>query len=279
MIKKSVSSLAFILAIGFIVSAASGQAQAQKTEIDLTRLQTPGSAPSVQISEVKNLGVQGDDATLVIQVKWTATAPQPTHIDGFQMLIEVEYADGSKDKTTPAAATPGQTRLRVLNKGGNLPKRFTVTVVSEFTAPSSSPISVTGEFDLSKGNGFDSHGNSSPQSRGPFLSISEVKKQLLGCSASQDCFDVFWGVSSNQPGIAGVNKFNVDAEFTYRFGQSAGVVRNQSASLDDGSKRQATLKVSGVPTGTGDLSIHVKATVKALVTVATTNTTVKNGSF
>ena len=46
MIKKSVSSLAFILAIGFIVSAAIGQAQAQKTEIDLTRLQTPGSAPS-----------------------------------------------------------------------------------------------------------------------------------------------------------------------------------------------------------------------------------------
>ncbi len=277
MIKKSVSMLTSILAVGLIMSAAVGQAQAQKPEIE--RLQSPAGAPNVQIAQVRNLGIQGDDATLVIEVSWTATAPQTTHINGFQMLIEVEYADRSKNKTAPANATPPRTLLRVLNKGSNLPKRFTITVVSEFTAPSSTPFSVTEEFDLSKGNAFDAHGSSSPQSRGQFLNIAEVKKQTLGCTPNENCFEVSWGVASNVPGIAAVNKFNIEAEFTYKFGQSAGVIRNQSANVDDGSKRQATLKVTDVPSGTGDLSIHVKATVKAFVTIATTKTFVKDGSF
>ncbi len=277
MIKKSVSLLAFILAVGLILSAAIGTARAQKSEIE--HLQSPASAPNVQIAQVRNLGIQGDDATLLIEVIWTATTPQATHINGFQMLIEVEYADRSKDKTAPTNATPPRTLLRVLNKGSNLPKRFTITVVSEFTAPSATPFSVTEEFDLSKGNGFDGHGSSSPQSRGQFLNIAEVKKQLPGCSPNDHCFEVSWSVASNVPGITAVNRFNIEAEFTYKFGQSTGVVRNQSANVDDGSKRQATLKVTDVPSGSGDLSIHVKATVKAFVTVATTKTTVKGGSF
>lgn len=262
------------LAVALIATAVISSAQAQKPVIERLPLV---SAPNVQIGQVRKV-IQGDDATLVIEVSWTAAAPQGTQVKGFQMSIEVTYADGSKDKAAPAAASPGQTRLRILNKGSNLPKRFTITVVSEFTAPSTTPLSVTAEFDLGKANNFDSHGNSAPQSRGQFLSITEVKKQLLGCGTSQDCFDVFWGVSSNVPGIAGVNKFNVEAEVTYKFGQTTGATRNASDNVD-GSKRQATLKVSDVPTGTGDLSIHVKATVKAFVTVAATNTTVKDGSF
>src|SRR2546430_7357046 len=168
MIKKSVSLLTSILAVGLILSAAIGRAQAQKPEIDVARLQSPSAAPNVQISQVKNLGIQGDDATLVIEVSWTATAPQTTHINGFQMLIEVEYADRSKDKTAPANATPPRTLLRVLNKGSNLPKRFTITVVSEFSAPSATPLSATEEFDLSQGNASDGHNSSSAQSRGEF---------------------------------------------------------------------------------------------------------------
>ena len=101
---------------------------------------------------------------------------------------------------------------------------------------------------------------------------------MLGCAPNENCFDVVWGVASNIPGIVAVNKFNLEAEFIYKFGQSAGVIRNSSANLD-GSKRQATLKVTDVPSGSGDLSIHVKATVKAFVTIATTRTTVKEGSF
>ena len=277
MIKKSVSLLTFILAVGLIMSAAVGTARAQKPQIE--SLQSPSAAPNVQISQVRNLGIQGDDATLVIEVSWTATAPQTTHINGSQMLIEVEYADRSKDKTAPTNATAPRTLLRVLNKGSNLPKRFTITVVSEFTAPSTTPFSATEEFDLSKGNAFDGHNSSSAQSRGEFLNIAEAKKLVTGCTPNDNCFDVVWAVASNVPGIAAVNKFNIEAEFTYKFGQSAGVIRNQSASIDDGSKRQATLKVADLPNGTGDLSIHVKATVKAFITIATTNTAVKEGSF
>jgi len=265
------------LAASLIATALLSAAQAQKPQIE--SVQSPSAAPNVQVSQVRNLGIQGDDATLVIEVSWTATAPQTTHINGSQMLIEVEYADRSKDKTVPTNATAPRTLLRVLNKGTNLPKRFTITVVSEFTAPSTTPFSATEEFDLSKGNAFDGHASSSPQSRGQFLNIAEVKKLVLGCAPNENCFEVSWGTASNVPGIAAVNKFNVEAEFTYKFGQSAGVIRNQSANVDDGSKRQVTLKVTDVPSGTGDLSIHVKATVKAFVTVATTKTTVKEGSF
>src|SRR5260221_3227943 len=131
MINKIVSLLSFVLTVVWILSAAIGTARAQKPEIE--RLQSPAGGPNVQIAQVRNLGIQGDDATLVIEVSWTATAPQATHINGFRMLIEVEYADRSKDKTAPANATAPRTLLRVLNKGTNLPKRFTITVVSEFT--------------------------------------------------------------------------------------------------------------------------------------------------
>jgi len=101
----------------------------------------------------------------------------------------VEYADRSKDKTAPANATPSRTLLRVLNKGSILPKHFTITVVSEFTVPATTPFSVTEEFDLSKGNAFDAHESSSPQSRGKFLDIAELKKQIPGCSPNENCFD------------------------------------------------------------------------------------------
>jgi len=175
-IKKIVSLVSFVLTVVWIVSSI-GAAPTQKPEIE--RLQSPTGAPNVQISQVRNVGIQGDDATLVIEVSWTAAAPQTTHINGFQMLIEVEYADGSKNKTAPANATPPRTLLRVLNKGSNLPKRFTITVVSEFTAPSTTPFSVTEEFDLSKGNAFDAHGSSSPQSRGQVRNSAEMKKQTL----------------------------------------------------------------------------------------------------
>jgi len=57
-----------------------------------------------------------------------------------------------------------------------------------------------------------------------------------------------------------------------------GVTRNSSENFD-GSKRQATLKVTDVPSGSGDLSIHIKATVNAFVIVATTKSFVKDGSF
>ena len=277
MIKRIFFSARLALAASLIATALLSGAQAQKPQIE--SLQSSNAAPNVQISQVRNLGIQGDDATLVIEVSWTAAAPQTTHINGSQMLIEVEYADRSKDKTVPANATAPRTLLRVVNKGSNLPKRFTITVVSEFTAPSTTPFSATEEFDLSKGNAFDGHASSSAQSRGEFLNIAEVKKQIPGCTPNDNCFEVVWGVASNIPGIAAVNKFNLEAEFTYKFGQSAGVIRNQSANIDDGSKRQATLKVTDVPSGTGDLSIHVKATVKAFITIATTKTTVKEGSF
>ncbi len=223
------------LAASLIAMALLSAAQAQKPQVESA--QSPSAAPNVQIAQVRNLGIQGDDATLVIEVNWTATAPQATHI-----------------------------------------KRFTITVVSEFTAPSTTPFSITQEFDLSKGNAFDGHNSSSPQSRGQFLNIAEVKKLVLGCAPNENCFEVSWGVASNVPGIAAVSRFNLEAEFTYKFGQSAGVIRNQSDNAD-GSKHQATLKVTDVPSGTGDLSIHVKATVKAFVTVATTKTFVKDGSF
>src|SRR5947209_4905047 len=203
MIKRISFSARFALAASLITTALLSSGQAQKPQVE--SLQSPSAAPNVQIGQARNLGIQGDDATLVVEVSWTATAPQATHINGFQMLIEVEYADRSKDKTTPTNATPPRTLLRVLNKGSNLPKRFTVTVVSEFTAPSTTPFSVTEEFDLSKGNAFDGHGSSSPQSRGQFLNIAEVKKQLPGCSPNDNCFEVSWGVASNVPGITAVN--------------------------------------------------------------------------
>ncbi len=85
MIKRISFSVRFALAASLITMLQLSGAQAQKPEIE--RLQSPSAAPNVQISQVRNLGIQGDDATLAIEVSWTATAPQTAHINGFQMLI------------------------------------------------------------------------------------------------------------------------------------------------------------------------------------------------
>ena len=282
MIVTNKNFLARLFSVILIASAGLTVAQAQKAEIDVARLQSPASVPNVQIGGVKNLGIQGDDATVVIQVNWTASAPQGVRLGGFQMSIEIEYADGSKDKSSPTNATPPRTLLRVLNKGANLPRSFKVTVISDFSAPSSTPVSVTEEFDLNKGNNFDSHGNSSPQSRGQFLSITGVKKYTQSCGVGEDCFTITWAVSSTTPGIQSVNKFDVNARMTYHSAQYQGdVERSSGASVDDGTKRQTSIvATTGVTSAApGDLSIHVKATVKAFVTVATTKTILKEGRF
>ena len=72
------------LAASLQATALLSGAQAQKPQIE--SLQSPAGAPNVQIGQVKNLLIQGDDATLVIEVGWTATAPQGTEVKGISKV-------------------------------------------------------------------------------------------------------------------------------------------------------------------------------------------------
>ena len=58
----------------------------------------------VEIAEVKNVGVSaGNNAKSVIQVKWTAQNQSNVSIKSFDLVVEVAYADGGREKVQATA--------------------------------------------------------------------------------------------------------------------------------------------------------------------------------
>ena len=76
-----------------------------------------------------------------------------------QRNVEVEYADGSKNSNSGSVtASARQADLRVLNKPGTQPRKFTARVVTDFKFPDANFATQTEEFVLIKMNGFESTG-------------------------------------------------------------------------------------------------------------------------
>src|SRR5438552_16903767 len=94
----------FALPILMIATSLFGAARANEPNSGLLRLQTPNGATSVEIIEVKNLGVSAANESLsIIQVKWKAqTGSDKT----FEVKLEVRYADGASDKAATTSDDP-----------------------------------------------------------------------------------------------------------------------------------------------------------------------------
>jgi len=96
------NSIQFALPILMIATSLFGAARAN--EPGLFRLQTPHGSTSVEIVEVKNLGVSAANESLsIIQVKWKA---QTGSAKTFEVKLEVRYADGASDKAATTSDDP-----------------------------------------------------------------------------------------------------------------------------------------------------------------------------
>jgi hypothetical protein len=75
----------------------------------------PALASSVEIVEVKNVGLAAaDQSKSIIQVKWSAAPQTGTSIKSFDVAIEVAYADGSSERAkTTVAGTARSARFEL----------------------------------------------------------------------------------------------------------------------------------------------------------------------
>jgi hypothetical protein len=125
----------FALSVLMTVTGLFGAARATEFKSDLLRLQSNG-APSVEIIEVKNLGVSAANESLsVIQVKWKA---QSDSAKSFEVKLEVNYADGASDKAITTADDPKRAarfEFRTLHFSSGKPgaelKSYRVTITTD----------------------------------------------------------------------------------------------------------------------------------------------------
>jgi hypothetical protein len=77
--------------------------------------QSAGGSSSIDIDEVKNVGLSAaNDAKSVIQVKWTAKLPPGTNVKSFDVSLEVQYADRTKERIrNTVSGTAGSARFEV----------------------------------------------------------------------------------------------------------------------------------------------------------------------
>jgi hypothetical protein len=260
-----------LLALIFLGTVSVADAQTQKPD---TAINAALNSPDVQITNVTNRGIVGDDTTLVIRVAWNAQARLHTEILGFNAFIEVEYADGSKNSNSQSVdATARQADIRVLNKGANPLRKFTVSLNTQFKFLDSDFINLTEEFELNKTNGFSATKTSTPANRpsSEAFAISRVRAKFGDCAPAKHCFIIDWGTTP-RPSLQ-LNQVNLTASITYNPGSQTRSA-NASATV---SAHTATLTVDDLKTEFAN--IKLKLTTKVSATITTSQNTQVTGSF
>jgi hypothetical protein len=100
-----------------------------------------GSSSIIDIVEVKNVGVSAaNDSKSVIQVRWTAKLPPGSNVKSFDVSLEVQYADRTKEKiksTVNGSATSARFEVPTLHISPGRPaaelRTFEATVTANFS--------------------------------------------------------------------------------------------------------------------------------------------------
>lgn len=262
-----------LLTLFFIVAVSAASAQSAKKDIDIS----PALGPSIAtITKVTNRGTVGDDTTLVIKVEWTTqTLPNHEFLE-FAASVEVEYADGSKNNSNSQSvgATARLANLRVLDKGTNVPRKFTARLTTRFNFLDANFINRTDEFVLNTANSFDTANNASPapasRPSSEAFGISRVRAKFDGCAPVKHCFIIDWGTTP-RPSLQ-LNQVSLSASITYLPNQT----RSDAASAN-ASARTATLKVDDPKVKFNVIKVNL--TTKVSATITTSKNTQLTGSF
>ena len=103
--------------------------------------QSAGGPSSIEIVEVKNVGISAaNDAKSVIQVKWAAKLPPGSNVKSFDVSLEVQYADRTKEKiknTVNGSASSARFEVPTLHVSPGRPaaelRTFEASVTANFS--------------------------------------------------------------------------------------------------------------------------------------------------
>ena len=103
--------------------------------------QSASSSASIDIVEVKNVGLSAaNDSKSVIQVKWAAKLPPGTSVKSFDVSLEVQYADKTKERiknTVSGTAVSARFEVPTLHVTPGRPaaelRSFEATVTANFS--------------------------------------------------------------------------------------------------------------------------------------------------
>jgi hypothetical protein len=203
-------------------------------------------APTVAITKINlfkktNLSQAG--------IEWSVQRPTLTQITRFDISFDVVYQNGKTQQLSKSITDSGARAASFTGLPGFAVQRTTTRIVTTFTTAGN--ITETKVFTIG------SAGQSEPRPKP--LSITQVNSVTQGCGASQACFEVKWGASTNFPSLQSFNGFNVKLEVTFSNGAVASGSANAGAS-----ERQ---KIIAVTRPHGSSPQTAKATINAAVTL------------
>jgi hypothetical protein len=218
---------------------------------DQKQAQPQAAPPDLQITQVKALANSGDSATTEVEIRWIAQVPRLTTIEGFDLLLEARYSDGSRSAAR-GEQLKAATRSAILQlathprqNSGSVLKDFKVTVRARFKIASS--LTVVQQVTAAQGDGIRATAGSSSASQ-PEVFITAAKLVTQGCPSQQLCVDVKWTATS--PRNITVNAFTVSVDALHKDGTRS----NDSKSVGS-ADRQARL--SAGPPGSEINSVKV----------------------
>jgi hypothetical protein len=103
--------------------------------------QSAGGSSRIDIVEVKNLGISAaNDSKSVIQMKWAAKLPPGSNVKSFDVSLEVQYADRTKEKirdTVNGSASSARFEVPTLHVSPGRPaaefRTFEASVTANFS--------------------------------------------------------------------------------------------------------------------------------------------------
>lgn len=211
-------------------------------------------APTVTIT---NLNLFKSTALSQAGIEWSVQKPTLTQITRFDLSFEVGYQNGKSQSLTKSVNDGGARAASFTGLPGFAVHSTKTILTTIFTTPGN--ITETEDFTLGS--------TAPPPPRPQPLDITQVTWVTLGCSASQDCFEVKWSASTNFASLQSFDSFNVKLDVTYSNGTTVSGNANAAAA-----ERQ---KIIAVPKPHSGNPQTAKATINAAITRVGSTTVTK----
>lgn len=237
------------------------------------QIQIPPQAapPDVQITQVKALPVLKDRATTEVEIRWTAQVPRLTTLDGFDVLLEVRYSDGSRGVARNQQLK--STARAILLSLATHPRPNSTAVLKDFKASVSVRFRIASSFAVVHqvaASQSDSVRGSSGSSSGskPQVFITTARLVTQGCPAEYQCVDVKWTAAA--PRNITISEFTASVDALHKDG-----TQTTESKTVGGQNRQARLQA-------GRANVEVNSMKVSLLTsfsLLDSKTAVREGTF
>ncbi|HXG93700.1 MAG TPA: hypothetical protein VNN73_15250 [Blastocatellia bacterium] len=238
----------------------------------LEKQSQPASAPpDLQITQVRKLAAPASSATSEIEIRWTAQVPRLTTIDGFDVLLEARYGDGSRGAARSEQLKPSarsailQLATHPKHNSGAALKDFRASVKARFRIASS--LTLNQQVSPSQAETARA-GAASANGSQPEVVITSAKLGAQGCASGQQCVDVGWTASA--PHNISISKFTVSVDALHKNGAHSSDLKTIS-----GAEHQA--KLSAGPAGSEIASIKISLLTSFFL--LDSKTVVREGAF